>query len=316
MFCKCYFAGLWELAHAAKDVKKKGDTLVEPQLEVQAVYLPAVSYLVESPDGYWASLVARFHQARRHSQGVVELGYVLLQYARLTRQTGFFSLPARTHRAILLIAVKMHMLHITCPCQCFALIVTTLRDLIPAAWRWLQAGGLASVLAGDGLHTVAQRLLDRWGTLDLSQQALISSLSNISLVAVLFSLTCWIVICDLIEGTHYKALGHAALVGEMAPVEEGDENTPGSSSEESSPQEPGAKPSIPAASVRDWKPPFVEGPRSLLWRASTFLQIFSDTAIVGYGALTFYGMIPCLLASWSLLRRGTDFEYIVAVKPE
>lgn len=330
MFCKCYFAALWELAHASKEHNGVdpfgGPIRIKPQLRLEPVYLPAVSYLVESSDGYWPSLVARFDQARRHSQGVVELGYVLLQYFRLASQTGIFNIPVTTHAAIMSIAVKMHTLHITSTAQCFAMIMGTFTAFLPMAYRWLRTGGIwmAIALLRDSAALKAQ-VFSQWGAMDFAQQALAAAVSQMSYVAFLYSFTCWLVIKDLIEGVYYKvpgAVGHA-----MTPVEEeAEEANQGSSSEEDDatggaagqqkPERP--EPNLQKADSSDsWQmPSFVKGDMTFLQRLSLYVSIFTDTTGLGYIAITFYAMIPVLLAAWSLVRRGTDFDYIVAVKPE
>ncbi|OLP91720.1 hypothetical protein AK812_SmicGene26543 [Symbiodinium microadriaticum] len=108
MFCKCYFAALWELLNAKK---ASSEVRITPRVKVQPIFLPAVSFLVEA-DGYIASLRARFQQARRHMQGIVELGYVLLQWIRLSTSIGVAQIPKRTHLSIALIAIKMYIMHI------------------------------------------------------------------------------------------------------------------------------------------------------------------------------------------------------------
>jgi hypothetical protein len=49
-----------------------------PKLRVRPVMLPVKSTSVVSSDGYWASWVERWHQAKRHCQGVSELSYGFL----------------------------------------------------------------------------------------------------------------------------------------------------------------------------------------------------------------------------------------------
>merc|ERR1719265_2171940 len=51
---------------------------VSPMLRIRPVYLPVKSTSVLSPKGYWWTWVERWHQARRHAQGVAELSYALL----------------------------------------------------------------------------------------------------------------------------------------------------------------------------------------------------------------------------------------------
>mmetsp|Transcript_38216 Transcript_38216/g.110263 ORF Transcript_38216/g.110263 Transcript_38216/m.110263 type:complete len:717 (-) Transcript_38216:237-2387(-) len=331
MFCKCYFAALWELAHAAitpakppsdKDpgIKVEMDRVL-PQLEVQPIYLPAVSYLVESSDGYWSSCYARFQQARRHSQGIVELGYVLLQYARLTRFTGFFKLPSRTHIGILTIAVKMHTLHIITTSQVVALITSAIFRIAPQVIRWLFAGGLGLLLSqasvsGVPLLTFLQsQLSDGWSHLSVVQQALTAAVSNISFVVLLYSISAWFVVSDLVEGRYYKHLGIFLPRTEMTPVAEGDESSGGGACNE---DEGGSADSAggTGSPLDDGTPSFVVGTQTVWQRIVLFLHIFSDTSMIGYPSLVTFAVIPTALAGWSLLRRGTQFDYIVAVKPE
>eukprot|EP00434_Breviolum_minutum_P012036 symbB.v1.2.010612.t1/scaffold696.1/size260109/5 len=63
-------------------------------------------------------------------------------------------------------------------------------------------------------------------------------------------------------------------------------------------------------------PGMPEGRRSWAWRIGLFFYVYSDTMLSGYPACCAWGMVPGMMAGWSLLRRGTDFEYIVAMKPE
>merc|ERR1719158_229931 len=106
-----------------------------PKVQLRPVYLPAISYLVESSDGWLASIHARFQQARRHSQGIAELSYVLLQYAHLLRETGIRRLPVSTHGKILGIAAKMGTVHIVNQVQALALVFAMLL-LVPGALSW------------------------------------------------------------------------------------------------------------------------------------------------------------------------------------
>lgn len=313
MFCKCYFAALWELAHARKDATKTKEEreaiAVRPQLKVEPIFLPAVSYLVESSDGYWASLRARFDQARRHSQGVVELGYVLLQYARLTANTGFFSLPFRTHVAISSIAIKIHTLHITATAQATALILTMATKLIPAIKNWVLAGGISALLSSASITGITGQAFDGFSALDSPLRALISSLCQISVVMVLYTFTAYLVVKDLVEGRYYQVLGSPSR--NMAPVEEEtDEHS--CHSEDDSASSANASSSVQAPP----RPTCVRGKMSTISAISLFVSIANDTSAVGYPAIFCFAVIPVCMAAWSLFRRGTDFEYIVGEKPE
>merc|ERR1712187_85034 len=111
------------------------------------------------------------------------------------------------------------------------------------------------------------------------------------------------------------------IVGAMPPVGEGDE-TNGPSETAPSPKSEGALQQPEAAEGLELQPPpdqrlpsFVSGVKSWPQRFILLLQLYANTVGVGYSAITFYAMIPVCLAAWSLFRRGTDFEYIVAVKP-
>eukprot|EP00811_Abedinium_folium_P032746 NODE_5766_length_1737_cov_4.998758.p1 GENE.NODE_5766_length_1737_cov_4.998758~~NODE_5766_length_1737_cov_4.998758.p1 ORF type:complete len:444 (+),score=114.44 NODE_5766_length_1737_cov_4.998758:3-1334(+) len=52
-----------------------------PTVKIRPIYLPVKSTAVVSPDGYMATFVERWHQAKRHAQGVAESSYVLLALA-------------------------------------------------------------------------------------------------------------------------------------------------------------------------------------------------------------------------------------------
>merc|ERR1712176_1355443 len=328
MFCKCYFAALWESAHAKKEKdgekSTKSEIEIRPQVKIEPIFLPAISYLVESSAGYLASVWARFQQARRHMQGVVELGYVLLQYTRLTNSTGFLSLPWRTHVSILSILIKMLVLHIISTAQCFTLIVATVTTIVPAVWNLLSTGGLYSFLQNSDLMGFSSRLSDGWDALNFAQQALAASFGQISGVTILYSVCCFIVTKDLIEGYYYKVLSQPNIVGTMPPVGEGDEATDGDSTpmpEELSHPSTNAKEKRRNSSGIVQQCPrgcmaVVRGVGSWPQRVFLCLSIIGDTLFVGYTAIALLAMIPSFLAACSLFRRGIDFEYIVAPKPE
>jgi len=61
---------------------------------------------------------------------------------------------------------------------------------------------------------------------------------------------------------------------------------------------------------------FVLGKMGWGQRLSILLGVYSDTGLVGYITLTLFAMVPVVMAAWSLIRRGAEFEYIVAAKPE
>jgi hypothetical protein len=49
-----------------------------PMLQVRPVFLPVKSTSVVSSEGYWATYLERWHQAKRHAQGIAELPYTML----------------------------------------------------------------------------------------------------------------------------------------------------------------------------------------------------------------------------------------------
>ena len=107
---------------------------------------------------------SRFQQARRHSQGIAELGYVLLQYVRLM-STGFSRLSIRAHRGILSIAAKMFIIHIFNSVQAFSVEVTV-SMVIPRILAWVWSGGLsvaAESLDGSGYRSDHRRRILKRG---------------------------------------------------------------------------------------------------------------------------------------------------------
>jgi len=280
MFCKCYCASLWD----SLDETSEKDVVVSPKLELSPVWLPAVSYLVETNDGWLASCRARFQQARRHSQGVAELSYVLLQYAELIRAAGFFSLPCRTHRGILGIAWKMFVVHIVSPVQAFALVVAA-ATVMPEVLKWVGAGGLTtlvqSVLA-DGIAGLSGAL-----SAQLGYRALFTAFGPLPPVAMLSAVTIYFIVRDTLEGRYYKMC------------------QPSTPKESTSPAGVAAPAGILGAEKISswWRRP---------WLAA---KIQSDMALLAEPTIMVYGLIPVTLAAWSLLRHGNRFEYIVAAKP-
>ena len=114
-----YFAAVRD----SLDVAAPGDcsSAIKPKVEHTPIFLPPIPFLVE-PIGCLASTVARFQEARRHSQGLAALGYFLFQYVRLMA-AGFSCLSIRNHVGIRSIAVKMFIIHIFNSVQPFSVVV-------------------------------------------------------------------------------------------------------------------------------------------------------------------------------------------------
>eukprot|EP00403_Amphidinium_massartii_P032875 CAMPEP_0178438438 /NCGR_PEP_ID=MMETSP0689_2-20121128/35592_1 /TAXON_ID=160604 /ORGANISM="Amphidinium massartii, Strain CS-259" /LENGTH=634 /DNA_ID=CAMNT_0020060839 /DNA_START=270 /DNA_END=2174 /DNA_ORIENTATION=+ len=280
MFCKCYFASLWEAAQASE--VKGADTPIAPKVRLCPVWLPAVSYLVETSDGWLASVHARFQQARRHSQGVAELSYVALQYMKLVSATGIFRIPFRTHIGILCIAWKMTTVHIINTVQAFSLIVAGIVAL-PELITWIVAGGPASAyqavasasgLLGGEIGGVAPDALT-FSSLEFGKKALFCAFGPVPPVAFLSAATIYIVVRDLLEGRYYMhCRGSSKAIG------------------------------IRGCTFGGW------------WKRWTLAaSIQQDMALLAEPTVMIFGLVPVVLAAFSLLRSGTKFEYIVAAKP-
>merc|ERR1719401_842424 len=148
MFVKCYFAPLWEAALMPTPAHLP-PRAIEPKVKLEPIYLPALCYMAESPSQqYWSSIADRFQQARRHSQGVAELSYGLLQYIRLCMHVGFFQLPFVTHRGIFCILWKMFTVHITNAVQAASVVIGEFM-IVVGLLRVIYAGELFTMLASS-----------------------------------------------------------------------------------------------------------------------------------------------------------------------
>merc|ERR1719282_2321158 len=121
-FLRCFFYSCY--ANAKESLKSSNKRAV-PTLEVRPVFLPVKSTSVMCDD-YWQSWVERWHQAKRHMQGVSELSYALM-----ASWDFLSSLPLRKHSLRLYIAmfravVRPFVLHLLPTIQGVALGVLTL----------------------------------------------------------------------------------------------------------------------------------------------------------------------------------------------
>jgi len=106
MFCKCFFGSVYASA-ATEEYDQLDASQCFAQIELQRIFLPVKGYMVEAGD-WWTSVVARFTQARRHTQGISEFAYVLLHYANLIRRAGsIIQIPLSTHEKIFQILYTM-----------------------------------------------------------------------------------------------------------------------------------------------------------------------------------------------------------------
>lgn len=279
MFCKCYFASLWESVEATSADAGCGAQNLVPQVQLRPVFLPAISYLVESNDGWLSSVHARFQQARRHSQGIAELSYVFLQYVNILKETGVFGLPARTHAKILGIVAKMGTVHIVNQVQALALIFASLM-LVPGTVSWVRSGGLAATLQAAAATGYLNALCAAAGGLGGLLKYVLAIFGPIPPMGLLMTATTTLVVMDVLEGRLTQ--------------------TPKDSRE----KPPLAKPVAAGTAGLNTS-----------GRLKLFMQIQNDYFSMAHFTLLAYGLLPVSLAAWSLLRRGHKFEYIVAAKP-
>lgn len=287
MFCKSFFASIWE--GKAGQASQPG----EAKVRVQPVYLPALSYLVESSEGYFASCRERFLQACRHSQGVSELSYTMLQYIKVLQRFGPMNVSFRTHRCIWSIIYKMTAVHMVNQVQAFCMIMTV-ACVIPSLVLWTCRGGLLQMLQlmqAEGVATAVGQ--QSFG--GLARWAVYTIFGPIPPMGMMMSCTGFIILKELLEGRL------TYLPRPSRHAESGEETV--SSMEVYNP--------VTDADVQGMQ----NGRMSLLKQFQLFMMIQSDYFGTAHFTLMFYGLIPILKATYSLLRNGTKFEYIVAAKP-
>lgn len=296
MFCKCFFAALWEqmdpLPGSEDDTPPKNSRKpVKVKTQVHPLYVPATSYLVESSEGYWASCWARFQQARRHSQGVSELSYVILQYITLMMTPGRRAMAFKTHMAVFNIAFKMANVHIIQMVQTLSILMATL-FLVPQTIGWALGGGLSTLMGNAAVEGVFTALSSQsFG--GLAKWAIFSTFGPIPPIGMLMSVTSFLVVQDALSGKFTQDL--------FNPGKSFKSVMPGMCPESQESECEGKRSGL--------------RPFSLWQSVQLFLMIQSDYFGCAYVTLIGYGLIPVTMACWSLLKRGQKFEYIVAAKP-
>eukprot|EP00421_Protoceratium_reticulatum_P062992 CAMPEP_0168403798 /NCGR_PEP_ID=MMETSP0228-20121227/24313_1 /TAXON_ID=133427 /ORGANISM="Protoceratium reticulatum, Strain CCCM 535 (=CCMP 1889)" /LENGTH=642 /DNA_ID=CAMNT_0008417409 /DNA_START=29 /DNA_END=1957 /DNA_ORIENTATION=+ len=266
MFCKCFFGSLWEDAERTDKSLK-----IEPKVQLCPVYLPAEGYLVES-DGYVQSCLARFQQARRHSQGIAELGYALLQYVRLLAACGPSRLARSAHAQILAIIWKMMTVHIINNVQAVALLIAMQFAALEIIKGFRSAGitgALTEALALSGAGAAG------FSSLELARQALAATFGPAPPIGMLSAAAIYVVMRDVIEGRYTRGpeASQDAAEADGAPM------------------------------------------RLTCWqKLRLVVQSQTDMLVLAEPTILLYGMVPSVLAAWSLFTRGMQFEYIVAEK--
>jgi len=121
----------------------------QPALRVRPVMLPVKSTSVVHPEGGWKSWEARYHQARRHCQGVSELSYTLLATWDLLCTLPMSAYNLRFILHLGKVAVRPLFIHTIPLCQAMALGVLTLYWLIHRG-RVPQCPDRISLASSDG----------------------------------------------------------------------------------------------------------------------------------------------------------------------
>jgi len=293
MFCKCYFASIWDQLQACSaETNSAGRGLdfsfldgVTSTTQLRPVFLPAVTYLVESDDGWFASVYDRFVQARRHSQGLSELSYVFLQHMHLLMSPHASRIAMSAHVRILSLAGKMTSVHMIANMHSLAFLMATLSIVITTI-RWVLSQDLTELFnafAARGLEGVLS-----WENLGAVKWALSAIFGPIPPLGMMMSATTFIVVKDTIEG---KLTRDISSTKEVQPTELAAPNIQGSS----------------------------KGPNGLglMEKLKLFNLIQSDYFGGALLTMSLYGLIPASLAAWSLLTtKGTGFQYVVGAKPQ
>eukprot|EP00929_Paragymnodinium_shiwhaense_P096962 TRINITY_DN5872_c0_g1_i1.p1 TRINITY_DN5872_c0_g1~~TRINITY_DN5872_c0_g1_i1.p1 ORF type:complete len:713 (+),score=155.79 TRINITY_DN5872_c0_g1_i1:129-2267(+) len=305
MYCKCYFASLWEgvQRHKGKHQSAAASTSVAaapilPKVNLQPVFLPVISYLVESNDGYFASCYARFQQCRRHCQGIAELSYVVLQYVSLMQAVGFSGLPFAAHMGVWRIMQKMVFVHVINMVHAFVITLLPLLLATPLI-MWLLSGGVANLWRDAALYGVAEVLKIHFGVDMASWSAtwLYATFGPVPFLGTLMVIAAYIVIRDCKAGALSPCIHPIPTVDEILM-----------------PSMPACTQDVVSCGKAAGKRPYKASELSTKRCIQIFLQLQSDMWMAE-PTIFLYGFIPALMAAWSLLRNGPQFEYIVAAKP-
>jgi hypothetical protein len=99
---------------------------ISSRIKLQPVMLPVKATSVNSPDGYWASWIERWHQATRHTQGVAEMSYACLAAWDMLSTTPVRSWSLHFLVSLFKVVMKPIFMHILPTLQSIALGVLTL----------------------------------------------------------------------------------------------------------------------------------------------------------------------------------------------
>jgi hypothetical protein len=269
--------------------------------------LPAISYLVESDDGWAASCYARFQQARRHSQGVAELSYMMLQYVSLVKAASFRELPWRTHRGIIALMGKLTFVHIINSLHAGAMCFTSCA-LFASVLRWFVTGGLQSIMLDVEMHgfvAVCGGIIEA-NSSSWSSKWLATAISPVPVVCFLLTTTTFLVIRDTLEGRY------TTVASSQQDDAHGDVCTEKMQAVVDAPLMPVA--GEVSGSVRGSSGGGI-GTLGFWKSAKLFLNINSEYTLAGEATIVIYSLVPVTLALWSLMVSGPQFDYVVAPKP-
>jgi len=280
MFCKCFFGS----------VNHDGPDPLPPRVRLKPVFLPLKSFLVESARGsstlwdYWASVRARFVQARRHMQGITEFSYVLLQWVETVRHHGLLRVPFRVHSGTLRILWHMLCVHNLPFCHIASVILANLiyarrffgsdvishQSTIFNLFTRLPTGACAPLQTSEWEYYNC--LVFMWAPYAF---ALPAGLHILGAVLVIADFTRWHRLPTLAA----RAGGDAS----RCPWRE----------------EAGGEPAY--ACVR--------------WIPVIFVQTALEVVLLSWMVIIAFGFVPEILAVWHLARDTKNFKYVCAEKP-
>merc|ERR1740121_1642887 len=260
-------------------------------------------------------MIARFHQARRHTQGMVELGYIALQYMLICKAVGMKRLAVKTHLRIFALVAKLHTVHVISCAQSFAVALTIWGVVLPKLGDLLT--NFPEVIhffaTHHGISSILVWLQEYWGGLDSSWKGLCWVATTFSVLPGLFMLNAFFVVRDIVSGHYYSKcrtatkplmrLGRVEEDGDDADIAGGLGKQVDVAYENLSIGPSGA-------------PSVVTGPLSHLQQIFLAVRIYTEYWMTAQVLMFVFILPPTTMAAWSLLRRGTALEYIVAPKPE
>jgi len=287
MFTKCFFASMNEA----------GARLRRPRLKLQPVFLPVKSFMVESEEGsntlttYFASLQARFVQARRHSQGTEEIAYVLLQWVETIRFWGVLRVPCGIHFGTARLLWTMLCTH---------------------AWPYLHwvTVVLANIYVLRRIYGVEAMKGPLWGFVHLPMQSCALVEGWMHLHCIVFMSFPWL----FLVSTLTNALGHFAVVDLF--IRRGANMLHRQQDVECSDGKALLEADVVEERSRIW---YAEqggspGCPMMRWWGVVLVQASLETMFVSMLVVIVFGFIPTLLAVWNIAI-GVHFSYRTASKP-